>query len=539
MKMYRKVNRMSIFFVFVLLSCLMLACGSDPDEWRRATPTGGGSTGEGNSTLTVEQTPITATPANITIQGSHTATATKVTVEEEPSATPTPFTLEETSTSTPLASSSPTPFATAIPHVAQITSGFLDAAEREACKILTKEQTEAVETAESGNQEGQFHTVQSEDRLSTISAQYYDGVSTHFNAIQHYHNLLAAQDANLKPINNINVIGAGMQIYIPTFEEIRRFNAGSDSSALQAVTYNHRTPPIQIKGSSTVFELTERLATCFVAHGEQEGFDGGFKIESTGTFDGIHALCHDEAQLLNASHYLLPDDFSAAECDPELSWLELQVGLDAVTIVINAENAAITEGEPITLPELQAILSTAETWQDVRATWPNEPITRFFPGEGSGTFRFVAEKLFTERDGETLKSALNIATELNGQPLDRENDDQLAAGVQNNPYAVSFFGFAFYEKNQNDLNMLPVLDKTPNRDIPEEVELAERYPLFRPLYVYTTDSELENDPALANFIKYYLQYTNDYISDVGFFPMSEEERQRSIDSYCTIRPSDC
>ena len=56
--------------------------------------------------------------------------------------------------------------------------------------------------------------------------------------------------------------------------------------------------------------------------------------------------------------------------------IEFRVGTDAFAVTVSAENDFVTD---VTMEELAAIFSTAETWADVRAEWPAEAILRYHP----------------------------------------------------------------------------------------------------------------------------------------------------------------
>ncbi len=123
-----------------------------------------------------------------------------------------------------------------------------------------------------------------------------------------------------------------------------------------------------------------------------------------------------------------------------------------------------------------------------------------------------------------------------------EDDEELANGVINNPYAIGFFGYAYYQNHVSDLNILSVEGVEPTA---ENVENS-TYPLSRPLYFYTDANRLLDKPALAAFVNFYLENVNGVISDVGYFPASENvlETDRTLlaramgDTVATDGPSD-
>ncbi|MEZ4868961.1 MAG: phosphate ABC transporter permease PstA [Caldilineaceae bacterium] len=104
-----------------------------------------------------------------------------------------------------------------------------------------------------------------------------------------------------------------------------------------------------------------------------------------------------------------------------------------------------------------------------------------------------------------------------------EDDNELVAGVANDPNAIGFFGYAYYQNHTDELKVLPVADVAPSAATVESGE----YPLARPLYLYSTLETLQSQPQVAAFIKFYLDHVNDEITDVGYFPVSDAALQSS------------
>lgn len=98
-----------------------------------------------------------------------------------------------------------------------------------------------------------------------------------------------------------------------------------------------------------------------------------------------------------------------------------------------------------------------------------------------------------------------------------EDDEVLATGVMGNPYAIGFFGYAYYQEHIDSLNVLAIDGVEPTA---ETVESGE-YPLARPLYLYTDAERLLDKPAVAAYLQFYLDTVNGVIDDVGYFPISE------------------
>jgi phosphate transport system substrate-binding protein len=163
----------------------------------------------------------------------------------------------------------------------------------------------------------------------------------------------------------------------------------------------------------------------------------------------------------------------------------------------------------LNMEDLALVFSTAETWADVNPEWPDEPIQRFIPGTDSGTFDYFVEEVFNE-DESPILSASN--TQLS------EDDNVLVQGVLGSPYAIGFFGYAYYAENADALNILAI---DGIEAVQENVD-NNTYPLARPLFVYSDAEIMQSKPQVADFINFFLTYVNEEIVDVGYFPASEE-----------------
>jgi len=264
-------------------------------------------------------------------------------------------------------------------------------------------------------------------------------------------------------------------------------------------------------GSSTVFPLSERMAERF----QDEGYSGNITIDSIGSGAGFERFCvAGETDISNASRAIKDSEVESCQAigrEP----IEFRVGTDALAVVVSAENDFISEAN---MDQLAQIFSTAETWADVDPSWPAEPILRYIPGTDSGTFDYFVEEVFGEDEAPILGSS-NL--ELS------EDDNVLVQGVLGSPYAVGFFGYAYYAENKDTLHILAI----------EGVEASgenvdnNSYPLARPLFIYSTTGIMQEKPQVADFINFYLTYVNDEVKDVGYFPASDAALQQSMDSW--------
>ena len=98
-----------------------------------------------------------------------------------------------------------------------------------------------------------------------------------------------------------------------------------------------------------------------------------------------------------------------------------------------------------------------------------------------------------------------------------EDDNVLVQGILGSPYAVGFFGYAYFTENEGELKVLRIDGVEPSR---EAVETGD-YPLARPLLMYSDAGILTDKPQVAAFLNFVLTYVNEEIETVGYFPASE------------------
>ncbi|HUF39799.1 MAG TPA: PstS family phosphate ABC transporter substrate-binding protein [Anaerolineales bacterium] len=259
------------------------------------------------------------------------------------------------------------------------------------------------------------------------------------------------------------------------------------------------TGDIAVAGSSTVFPLTERMAIRF----QQEGYSGNITIDSIGSGAGYERFCvGGESDISNASRPIRDSEVESCRAigrEP----VEFRVGTDALAIVVSAENDFV---ENLTLEQLALIYSgEAATWSDLDPSWPAETILLFSPGSDSGTYDYFVEEIFDEDEAPIL-NAPGIQFS--------EDDNFLVSGVTGSPYAIAYFGYAYYTENTGTLKILSVEGVEPSQ---VNVDNG-TYPLARPLFLYSDAGIMAEKPQVAAFLNFYLTYVNEEVLDVGYFP---------------------
>ena len=276
----------------------------------------------------------------------------------------------------------------------------------------------------------------------------------------------------------------------------------SDDPMLPGVNPLKVTGNIISAGSSTVYPLSERMVERF----KDEGYKGNITVDSIGTGAGFERFCvAGETDIANASRAIKSSEVDSARKigrEP----LEFRIGTDALAVVVNKSNTFITN---VTKEELKLIFSTARKWSDVNPVWPKQDILRFIPGTDSGTFDYFIEDIFGKKK-EPILGAANLQLS--------EDDNVLVQGVEGSPYAVGFFGYAYFQENKDNLKVLSINAVAPNA----ETVNKGTYPLARPLFLYSTVKIMREKPQVAAFLAFYLTYVNQEIRSVGYFPADAE-----------------
>ena len=271
---------------------------------------------------------------------------------------------------------------------------------------------------------------------------------------------------------------------------------------------------VAIEGSSTVQPITQAVAEGF----REENPNVRTSVGGAGTGDGFEVFCKGETEISDASRPIESDEQEACE-EGGVEYIELPVAYDGVSFVVNAQGN--NWAEDITTEELKAIWepdSKVESWSDVRSDWPDNPLgpsELFGPGSESGTFDFMAEKI---ADPDAEEPALRSNYQAS------ENDNQLVEGVAGNPNAHGFFGFSYYENNQDTLRALALDGVEPTVDTIRTGE----YGMSRPLFIYVSAKAAEENPAVEEFVDFYLGNVDTFVEQAQYVTLPSDLEQESV-----------
>ena len=262
---------------------------------------------------------------------------------------------------------------------------------------------------------------------------------------------------------------------------------------------------VKIDSSSTVFQITEVIAKDFQ---KMQGNNVKVTVAVSGTGGGFKKFCAGETDISNASRPILTAEIKACNSS-SVRYIELPIAYDALTLVVHPEN---TWAKSITVTEIKRIWEPVAQgkitrWRQIRPDWPDRPLTLYGAGKQSGTFDYFTEAIV----GKAKASRSDyVASE----------DDILVQGVSKDPNALGYFGFAYYEANQNKLKAVAINNgKGSVQPSRKTVEGAKYQPLSRPSFIYVNARAAQTNPAVKEFVDFYIKKAPTSVSSVGYIPL--------------------
>ncbi len=269
---------------------------------------------------------------------------------------------------------------------------------------------------------------------------------------------------------------------------------------------------VKIAGSSTVYPVSVAVAEEF----NKMYPNVEIPVQSTGTGGGFkNFFIPGKTDINDASRRMKDSEVEKARANG-IEPYEFQVGIDAITIVMNpdadwVDNLTVEQLAHIWRPD-----NPAQKWSDVEPGWPDEKIELYGPTSASGTFDFFTEKIIGEEGASR--------SDYQGT----EQDNTIVQAVSGSKYAMGYFGMAYYLENRDKVKVIKLEGVKPSI---ETAKSGKYSPLSRPLFIYVSSESLKR-PEVERFVRYYLQQTStDLIKEIGYVPMTEDDMNRNLAKY--------
>lgn len=281
-------------------------------------------------------------------------------------------------------------------------------------------------------------------------------------------------------------------------------------SLLSACSSNsvRENQPINIDGSSTVYPITEAIASEF---NQSQNAPVEVRVAFSGSLGGFRKFCRGETDINNSS-VPIPQSFMDECKKNKVAYIELPIAFDALTVVINPQNNWATT---MTVKELKTIWqpeaeNKITNWSQVNSKWANQNLNLFGAGRDSGTFEFFTTAIVGIEDASRNDYVFS------------EDDNTLVNGVAQDPNALGYFGYAYYEQNKDKLKAVAI-DNGNGGVLPSEETIKNNTyrPLTRPLFIYVNAKKAQENPLLEQFIEFYLAQAESKVKQVGYLPLPE------------------
>ncbi len=251
---------------------------------------------------------------------------------------------------------------------------------------------------------------------------------------------------------------------------------------------------VNVDGSSTVGPITTAAQESFSAVAPNVDI----AVNISGTGGGFEKFCAGDTDISDASRPI-KDDEAAACADGGIDYYNFEVAYDGIAIVVPEGNTFLTS---ITTETLKSIwMGDITNYNEIDPSYPDLEISLFGPDDQSGTYDYFNEEILgADANGDTITPAADYEPSA--------DDNTLVEGVSGTEGGFGYFGYAYYDQNQDRLNVVSV---SADGDLANAVEptadtirSGDYAPLARPLYLYVSAASLSENTALQEFLRYYI-----------------------------------
>lgn len=253
-------------------------------------------------------------------------------------------------------------------------------------------------------------------------------------------------------------------------------------SVLMTASVDAAQGSIQIKGSDTMVNLVQAWSEEFMKV-HPEAF---VAVTGGGSGTGIAALINGTCDVAASSREIKPKEIEQAS-QKGVTPHEYKVALDGLAVVVNKNNPV----SKLTIDQLAGVFSgKIKNWKEVGGS--DENIVILSREVNSGTHVYFKEHVLRKNDPTSKE-------EFSQDALLLPSSQAIADEVLHNPAAIGYYGMGYIgkdhkavliAKNSSSEYVYPTIDDV----------VSGRYPISRPLYLYTPGEPAGQVKALMDFI---------------------------------------
>ena len=264
---------------------------------------------------------------------------------------------------------------------------------------------------------------------------------------------------------------------------------------------------IAIDGSSTVYPFAQAAAELF----NEDNPDVKISVGQSGTGGGFEKFCAGETDVSDASRPIKPDEEAPVCKKGGVQYHEVQIANDGIAVATNQD----LKVDCLTVEQLKKVWnkgSKIKSLKDVDPSLPDTELSLYGPGTDSGTFDFFTGEINGE-EGVTREDYEAS-----------EDDNQLVTGVAGDAGGLGYFGFSYYEQNQDKLNLVGVGEDAGSCVKPSSAAIQDGSykPLSRPLFMYPSAKAIAR-PEVKAFMDFVIENQAEIAKAAQIVPMTEEQ----------------
>lgn len=270
-----------------------------------------------------------------------------------------------------------------------------------------------------------------------------------------------------------------------------------------------------IDGSGTVYPISAGLTEIF----NEKNPDAKITVGKAGTGGGMKIFEKGETDISDASRPIKADEIDALG-KAGIEFIELPISYDGICIVVNSKNDFVKD---ISKDQLHKIWDKTQQgvktkWSDINPAWPAREIKLYGPTSAHGTYEYFNEEV--NGKGDNVRQDYSQQAEYEG----------LIKGVESEPDALGYVGYAYYDGAKDRLKAVPVTTDKGTVAASFDTIADGSYAFSRPLMMYVKKSSYESNPVTKAFLEMlYSPAGQDVIKQVGYVPLPADLLQMSHD----------
>ena len=219
---------------------------------------------------------------------------------------------------------------------------------------------------------------------------------------------------------------------------------------------------------------------------------------------------------IGASSRPIKEDEEAPICKKNgVTYQEITVANDGIAVVTNKD----LKIDCMTTAQLKQLWNTGSkitNYSQIDPKFPDVEVSLYGPGTDSGTFDFFTDEINGE-EGVSRKEY---------QPS--EDDNILVQGVTGDEGGLGYFGFSYYEQNQDKLNLVAV-DGGDGCVKPslETIQDGSYKPLSRPIFMYPSEQSLGSKPQVKGFMEYTIDNADEIATASQIVPLTAAQTDKA------------